>query len=75
MCIRDRSYSPCSRIIGDLKMFGWEVFRTPRVSTEMEEEIRQISKLGSGWDGRWYAVDVQGPNRVMKYKPSSNIQN
>ena len=39
----------------------------------MEEDIRQISKLGSGWDGKWYAVDVHGPNRMMKYKPSSKL--
>ena len=71
--IQPTSYSPCDRIIGDLKTFGWEVFRTPRVSAEMEEDIRQISKLGSGWDGRWFAVDVNGPNRMMKYKPSSKL--
>ena len=39
----------------------------------MEEDIRQISKLGNGWDGRWFPVDVHGPNRVMKYKPSSKL--
>ena len=71
--IQPTSYSLCDRIIGDLKMFGWEIFRSPRVSAEMEEDIRQISKLGNGWDGRWYAVDVNGPNRMMKYKPSSKI--
>ena len=71
--IQSTSYSPCDRIIGDLKTFGWEVFRTPRVSADMEECIRQISKLGTGWDGRWYAVDVHGPNRMMKYKTTSKI--
>ena len=71
--IQPTSYSPCDRIIGDLKMLGWEVFRSPRVSAKMEEDIIQISKLGNGWDGRWYAVDVNGPNRMMKYKPSSKL--
>ena len=63
--IQPTSYKPCDRIIGDLKTFGWEVFRTPRVSADMEEGIRQISKLGMGWDGRWFAVDVHGPNRMI----------
>ena len=71
--IQPFSYSPGDRIIGDIEMLGWEVFRTPRVSADMEEEIRQISKLGNGWDGRWFPVDVNGPARVMKYKPSSKL--
>ena len=54
-------------------MLGWEVFRSPRVSADMDEEIRQISKLGQGWDGKWFPVDVHGPNRVMKYRPTSKL--
>ena len=71
--IQPHSYSPCDRIIGDLEKLGWEVYRTPRVSADMEEEIRQISKLGQGWDGRWFKVDVSAPNRLMKYMPSSKL--
>lgn len=34
--IQSTTYSPCDRIIGDLKTLGWEVLRTPRGSAEME---------------------------------------
>ena len=65
------SYAPGDRILGDLPELGWLIVRTSRVSEEMNESIRQISKLGQGWDGKWYTIDVNERNRVMKYKPNS----
>ena len=47
------------------------VVRTSRVSEEMNESIRQISKLGQGWDGKWFPVDATQRNRLIKYRPNS----
>ena len=65
------SYAPGDRILGDIAELGWLIVRTSRVSEDMNESIRQISKLGQGWDGRWFPMDRNEPNRMMKYRPST----
>ena len=45
-------------IIGDLAEFGWMVVWSSRVTGEINKSIGQIGKMGCGWDGLWFSLDI-----------------
>ena len=72
------SYNPGAYIIGDLDEYGWKVVRGVRVNDVTYKAIDYISRFGVKKEcpvknPKWYPIEDQNNNRVMKYNHLSTV--
>ena len=70
--IKDTSYQPEKRIIGDLEYYGWVVVRSVKINEADHAAIDDISRRGSGKLGTRYGIEDH-PNYKLKYNINSKI--
>ena len=57
--VKEKSFIPGEKVIGDLKELGWVVVRDIRIDSETNDEIDKVYNMSNSWSGgTWHSTST-----------------